>query len=135
MILFIIFPVLIVPLMLVLLAFAFYPAIYPTKIFFKKRGEENVVIEYQYLKKILYISLSILIALIVVQRYFIDISSFLAIRPDLSSRITMAIYMYYLLFLILPIPLSIIIKLLLEHARKEFRFYYAKGCFRKILTN
>jgi hypothetical protein len=36
---------------------------------------------------------------------------------------------YILLFLIPAVPLSIIIKLLLEHARKEFQLYYAKGCF------
>lgn len=40
---------------------------------------------------------------------------------------------YSLLFMIPIVPVSIIIKLLLEHARKEFLLYYAIGCF-KIVT-
>ena len=70
-----------IPLLLTLLVFAFIPAIYPTPKFFKKRGFVNVIIEYQYLKKILYISIFILITLIGFY-YFSDI-----IVNDLSPKV------------------------------------------------
>jgi uncharacterized protein YneF (UPF0154 family) len=179
------------------LVFAFIPAIYPTETFFKKRGFENVIVEYQYLKKILYVSIFILITLIA--GYFIvnselekelkDASSDASLKnlckragaekllpqidqlmkagsfekipktlaaassqnnllkeciDKLTAKASSVIHsfifqlagqwVYYLLFMIPIVPVSIIIKLLLEHARKEFRFYYAKGCF-KIVSN
>jgi len=40
--------------------------------------------------------------------------------------------LYSILFMISPIPVSILIKLLLEHGRKQFRLIYAKGCFKII---
>ena len=64
---------------------------------------------------------------------------------ELSNKVSSKLYsmfpfivlvgpIYNLLFMIPVVPVSIIIKLLLEHARKEFRLYYAKGCF-KIVSN
>jgi len=37
--------------------------------------------------------------------------------------------LYTIVFLLPTIPVFILLKLLLEHARKQFRFYYAKACF------
>ena len=53
-----------IPLLIVLLIFALYPALYYTPIFFKKRGFENIILEYGYTKKILLYSIIILIGLL-----------------------------------------------------------------------
>lgn len=125
------------PLLITLLLFAVYPAIYSTEKFFRKRGNANVVIEYLYLKKILYISLAMLI-IIIISTYYLQ--SYL--ESDLQSNplrtiplvysepyYTLNSILYPTLFLLPAVPISILVKFLLEHARKEFRFYYAKACF------
>jgi hypothetical protein len=54
-----------IPLMAVLFLFSVYPAICPTKKFFKRRGGSNAVIEYKYLTKILFVFLIVLILAII----------------------------------------------------------------------
>ena len=176
---------------LILLVFAFVPAIYPTPKFFKKMGFENVIIEYQYLKKIIYISIVVLITLIGYYLYLVDVTSkviqqdeslrklqakvvlyikkfqpqieelqrrggsateigihtddilkedkqgynlLLEFGSEIASKFFLLIIssslVYQLLIMIPVVPVSITIKLLLAHARREFRLYYAKGCFK-----
>ena len=125
---------------LILLVFAFYPAIYPTAKFFKKRGFENVIVEYQYLKKILYISVFTMITILVIYylldsyRFSISVDEYVKVYDRFWAIIDSIDTSYALVFMILPVSVSIIIKLLFEHARKDFRLYYAKGCF-KIVSN
>ena len=136
----IVFPAPPVLLVLILLVFAVFPAIYPTPKFFKKRGFENVIIEYRHLKKILYISIAILGALLISYYYltfYLYYSGFKRTFDWTTEQgrfeillADMRLNINILLFMIPIVPVSIIIKLLLEHARKEFRLYYAKGCFK-----
>jgi len=185
-----------IPLTLMLLGFAIIPAIYSTPKFFRKRGFVNVIIEYQYLKKILYISVFILIGLIGLYYYLIIVylpnavkqteqdesirrleakqNSYLEkFTPQLNKILSvggsaeevgkhyieilnqdkqyyklvielgniltskaplfvLVLPLWNLLFMVMLVPLSIIIKLLLPHSRKEFQLYYAKGCFKII---
>lgn len=41
--------------------------------------------------------------------------------------------LYFTSFFILPIPISIIIKLVITNSRSLFKLYFAKGCFRIVL--
>lgn len=173
------------PLLIWLLFFAVYPAIYPTHKFYSKRGSENVVIEYAFLKKILYCSILIVIFAIILTQYIImnmsqdnefkelteqytkrlgpvpsgktieEMSRFFneAFQKDpelekLNSEIgkryetiiqslgfTSYSYtvIFYSIYFIAVVPISILIKLLLEHARSKFRISFARACFDIVL--
>jgi hypothetical protein len=187
-----------------LFLFAAYPTIYSTDILFKKRGGANVVIEYQYIRKILYVFLIIEIVtittlyfltpisneqqsnlgdqsytlgsevgIIVSSREYLETlrSDIISSRPgnltgltglDIGTKISVIdnlrlnvsiqegevgsqlgtvvnqliaasrlVYFLYTMVFVLPVvPISILVKLLLDHARKQFRFYYAMACLR-----
>ncbi len=110
-----------------------FPAVYPCEKFFRKRGEENAVFEYQYIKKILYISIVVLI-IIIISLYYInsrtqtnrELSEF----SDKYGPVTAVLY--DIAFMLPAVPIFILVKLLLEHARKQFRFNFAKVCFKII---
>jgi hypothetical protein len=73
-----------IPLLTVLLLFAVFHAAYSSEEFFRKRGETNGVFEYAYIKKILYISLAMLIITVIplyyLQRYVGSLESFRRVR-------------------------------------------------------
>ena len=71
-----------IPLLIVLLVFALYPASFSTPRFFEKRGFENVVIEYQYMKTILFISIILLITFLPL---FLIIEYFRPIINDIEN--------------------------------------------------
>lgn len=77
-----------IPLFIVLLIFALYPAIYSTPKFFKKRGYENVVLEYRYIKIILFSSIIILITIILVYLILANHLSRVNIEPANEQTIT-----------------------------------------------
>ena len=200
------YPVVIPPpaLLIVLLGFAIYPAIYPTPKFFTKREFENVVTEYYYIKKILFVSIIILIIFLslfliseriepIVKKMLPNdettnlqqqkIETIETLDKELEKELKTlrkndtnsnttdgfrsliqklnSIYsndtdsntsplvkkfndilpyskltslLYNSIFFILPPPISIIIKLLIQHSRKLFKLYLARGCFR-IVSN
>lgn len=136
--------------MAVLFLFSVYPAIYTTEIFFKKRGSANVVIEYPYIRKILFAYVIVLIVLII--GYFLTINptnelikkntEHLINRGELdsslSSQIDTLLFIQSLsrgiVFIWLPpVLIFILLKLLLEQPRKRFEFYYAKACFEIVM--
>ena len=134
------------PFMIILSLFSLLPAIYPTEKFFEKRGNENAVLEYRQIRKILF---AFLITLIVTIIILYSLYPFLnkLVRPlseqgmsryeiffhsEYSSLAILTIFLYYYVFVLAAVPIFILLKLLLEHARKQFRFYYAKACFEMI---
>ena len=120
-----------IPLLTVMFVFAIVPAAYSSETFFRKRGEKNGVDEYLYIKKILYISLAVLIITTISLYYFYAYRE--NISPPLPNPLFLLnLVLYYIVFMLPAVPVSILLKLLLEHARKQFRFYYAKACFENI---
>jgi hypothetical protein len=144
--------------MIVLFLFSVYPAIYSTKKFFKKRGNANAIIEYQFIRKILFALLITEIVITVVTYVLSDqleslraeIEDKLAKLAKLDKSESFAMrqeqevhtlivkfgftrsYVQSLLIAASMLPAAaifILIKLLLEYARNQFRFYYAKTCF------
>ena len=183
-----------IPLMLMLLVYAIFPSVFSTPVFFRVRGNENVILEYQYIKKILYLSIIALISLIILYLYLtnalqdVNLSTvfqkddtfnrlnatmaakmselnitakppieqyklikafekdkdFREIQNRLSKRSDELVHsvfplfflidpIFQIIFLIPSIPISIMVKLLLQHSKRQFRFYYAKGCFKIVL--
>ena len=124
-----------VPFMIVLFLFSVFPSVFPVEKFFKIRGNANVVIEYQILRKILFAATIVLVFFIVfllVLSFWIE--AYLR-QPNFIVNISgidlLFIYddIYSIIFILPAVPIFILLKLLLEHARKRFRFYYAKACF------
>lgn len=120
--------------MIVLLVFSVIPAIYPTEYFFKNRSSANVVIEYQYIRRILYASLIVVIISIIavnILNSYIDYILGLPGYDYYSYKILFDVstLLYGLVFLLPAAAFFILVKLMLEHSRKRFRFYYAKTCF------
>ena len=81
-----------IPIMVILFLFSVYPALYPTEKFFKKRGSVNVVIEYQYIRKILFVFLISLIVTIVMIYFLIPIMNEQAISQYAQGMSDMEIY-------------------------------------------
>jgi hypothetical protein len=156
-----------IPLLIVFSLFSFIPAIYPIPIYFQKRGFENIVYEYQFMKKILYVSIILVIALILLLILFQnkDIMNFFVPVPKnyinetllesqnlskteqlnlmLQYTTSEMIYLmkpfeifrllYNIIYFIVPIPIFIVVKFLLDQKRKHFQLFFAKACF-KILS-
>ena len=94
------------------------PARYSTEKYFKKRGFERAIIEFEYVKKIVAVEISILgLTLILNYSIFYRMSD----PESFFNLLTFAA-----LFLVVP---GGFLRLILLIARKEFRFYFAKGCF------
>jgi hypothetical protein len=129
-----------IPLMLILFLFSVYPAVYPTKKFFKKRGSVNVVIEYQYIRKILFAFLISSIVTIVMIYFLIPIMNEQVIPLYSQGLSNTEIYrqvhlipliesLYFMVSVLLAVPIFILLKLLLGHTRRQFSFHYAEACF------
>lgn len=116
---------------IILFIFPPYPFPISVKNYFKTRGYENAVIEYDLVKIILYISVPLFITLTVVLPVLAGkIGSYgsVNIRIALNEPIFRFIQNYLLL-----IVFAAILKLIVALIRKDFRLYYAKGCFKKLI--
>jgi hypothetical protein len=168
-----------VPLLVVLLIYAVYPTLYPVSKFFEKRGSENVLLEYYYIRKILFSAIIIMIIFIplsivytntvngvlktdpvmknlqqqlttraVTLRIMGNLSEDVLqrdievkmIEKKIDARVAQTIpfskifaLVYGSLYFVVPVSISIIVKLLIEHSRKLFKFYLAKACFEVVL--
>ena len=143
------------PYIAAMLFFASFPAIYSSEKFFNIRGYLNVITEYQYIKKILYLSLAVLIIVTVLYAYLYSLLIPIAQMDDNKGNQTIPettpgtlltldllkehiapshplvrpIYFLYATIIMLSVlPISIITKLLLEISRDKFHSYYSKGC-------
>jgi hypothetical protein len=127
-----------------LLVFPPFPAPHSTEKYFRIRGFENAVIEYEFVKKILLVTLVLLISILVftillpfIHSYFppplnrlLDPSILTA--PRTGEEILPLHIIYYLRFYLFIIVVGAFLKILFAIGKSEFRLYYAMGCFRII---
>jgi hypothetical protein len=106
----------------------FYPP-YPTPLsiedYFKERGYKNAVIEYEYVKLILYITVPLFIGLTAMPYFDPLIQQYYSISFRTYQGSTFQVAQTVLLFVVL----AGILKLVFAVFRKKFRLYFAKGCF------
>jgi hypothetical protein len=109
-----------VAILFTILAYLIYPP-YSTEKYFKKKSPENIVMEYEFIKKIMYVLspwIILGIALLVVEQF---------IALSIPGPI-LGIFAVTILVATLSVG-SALIKILLLTVRKEFQLYFAKSCF------
>jgi YVTN family beta-propeller protein len=110
-----------------------YPAPYPSRKYFENRGFHTAVIEYEYVKKILYVTVPLFIVLTALTTIpFIQGQLELPVKSYLS--ISLKVVLQQPAFRVAQgiaffIVFAGLLKLIFAVARKKFRLYYAKGCF------
>jgi hypothetical protein len=106
----------------------FYPP-YPTPLsmedYFKERGYKSAVIEYEYVKLILYVAVPLFIGLTAIPYFDPLIQQYYSITFETYQGTTFVVAQTVLLFVVL----AGILKLIFAVFRKKFRLYFAKGCF------
>jgi hypothetical protein len=127
-----------------LVIFPPFPAPHSTEKYFRIRGFENAVIEYEFVRHILLVALALLIIILAftiilpfIYSYFPPpLSTILNPRilnePTVGQEILPLHIIYYLRFYLFIIVSGAFLKLLLALAKPEFRLYFAKGCFKII---
>jgi hypothetical protein len=131
--------------LITLLVFPPFPAPHSTERYFKIRGFENAVIEYEFVRDILLVALVLLIiilaftiALPFIHSYFppplnMILDPAILNVPTAGQEILPLHLIYYLRFYLFIIVLGAFLKLLFAIAKPEFRLYFAKGCFKIIV--
>lgn len=127
-----------------LVIFPPFPAPHSTEKYFRIRGFENAVIEYEFVRHILLVALALLIIILAftiilpfIYSYFPQpLSTILNPRilneQTVGQEILPLHIIYYLRFYLFIIVSGAFLKLLLALAKPEFRLYFAKGCFKII---
>jgi hypothetical protein len=113
---------------IIIIIYPFYPFIFSKDNYFKRRGFENVVIEYQHIKKIFHISL---LPFIISLFFYITII-ILSIKSALPFIANSDII--FILLSVIVMGAGVLFKELCFFLKKEFRYYFAKGCFRIATT-
>jgi YVTN family beta-propeller protein len=113
-----------------------FPAPYPSKEYFRKRGYHTAVFEYDYVKRILYVA----VPLFILATIFAPL-----IQPQIQplirdvTSINLNVEMQHPAFrfvqgVIFFVVIAGILKIVFAIVRKRFRLYYAKGCFEIIMA-
>jgi hypothetical protein len=122
---------------IMLLAYPPHPAPIPTKNYFESRGYENAVFEYGYIIKILYVALPLLGFLAIVNSSILEslfpLKSYLIepLQKTYGEKLIGSI-VGLLQILLLFIVVAALLKIVFSVVRREFRLFFAKGCFRII---
>jgi len=126
---------------IILVVFPPFPAPFSTQKYFKTQGYENAVVEYEYVRKILLVSLYLLIIVLV---FLISLPGVYSYFPAPLNRIfnpaihqissngleILPIDVIYLIRIYLfIIVFAAFLKMLFATGRSQFRLYFAKGCF------
>ena len=119
--------------------YGLYPAFVRTERFFIKRGYENVVLEYEFIKRLLFVIIILLtiVLIILYSNLFyhnntltnntLTILDILREKPSLnSSLIVFSSILGY-------IAIAAILRITTQNLKREFRFYFAKACGKIIL--
>jgi hypothetical protein len=121
-----------------------YPLTHSTDLFFKRRGFENAVNEYERVKRILYFSIPLPFFLIIfpnlIQIIFPDdylLSSIFLQSPVIFADILSpnASFFQILVTTMLVIVTASLLRLLVYIGRRDFRYNFAKACFIIISKN
>jgi hypothetical protein len=108
-----------------------FPAPYSSEKYFKRRGFQAAVIDYEYVKKILYIAVPLFIFLTIIPNIQYEIQTVLrnySVPINLKVELQQPAYklMQAVTFFIV---LAGLLKIIFALARKKFRLYFAMGCF------
>lgn len=107
------------------LAYSLYPLKYRDESYFEKWGYMHIITEYEFIKRILQVQIPLLIIL----------TLFYFVMPSIGSVWLYEFYMLYLLPAHTELLFSVtagLIWFFYQSRRKEFRYYFAKACIRKI---
>ncbi len=130
--------------LITLVVFPPFPAPHSTKKYFKIRGFENAVLEYEFVRHILLIALVLLIVILAFTIILPFIHSYFppplntVLNPGLlnvrvgGQEVLPLHLIYYLRFYLFIIVVGAFLKILFALAKPEFRLYFAMGCFRII---
>lgn len=127
-----------IPVLIIFIAswiYGLHPAFIRTEKFFSKRGYDNVVLEYEFVKKLLFVIVILLAIVLIIlysnlfyQNNTLTISNMLREKPSLNpSLIMFSTILTY-------IAIAAILRIATQNLKREFRFYFAKGCC-KIMSN
>jgi hypothetical protein len=110
-----------------------YPAPYSSEKYFRARGFETAVVEYEYVKKILYIAIPILIFSTIIPFIATAITALgppIGYISSLNSTPVLKGLLYYAQLYSFLIVIAGLFKIIIAIARKKFRLFFARGCFK-----
>jgi hypothetical protein len=119
----------IIEIMVVIPGYVLFSTVLPTEKYFKLRGFENSIVEFEYVKKILIVAVVVLLIWLVTlnayrytleKRYGSPLPSAASMAPQYVPTI-----FYYLVV----VTFATFLRITFQIARKEFRFYSAKAYF------
>jgi uncharacterized short protein YbdD (DUF466 family) len=116
---------------ILLFAYALYPIGYSSNTYFKKRGFQNAIIEYIYVKKILCVIIPIFIILGIMGRYWIELDLY-TLGDSFFNTFTLWIIIYTIAINLSYPVIAGIIWIIIRSMKEDFRFYFAKACFASI---
>jgi hypothetical protein len=109
-------------LIVILILYPFFSFVYSSETYFRKRGYESTVIEYERIKKIIYLLLPFSILYI----YTI----FWEKLPQIFYQNIYVVPVQYLLLAATLVVASALLKTIVQISKKDFRFYFAKACIK-----
>jgi len=104
-----------------------YPAPYSAEKYFMERGYEAAVSEFNFVRKILYVAVPLLIFFTIITFLQPFFENFFPAKQFLSPVTDSIVFYSARGFLFLAV-LAGILKMIFALSRKRFRLYYAKGC-------
>jgi hypothetical protein len=104
---------------IIVLVYSILPTALSTKKHFEVIGFENSVIEFEFLKKLMYVSLPLLIIIML-----IFLRLYVPENPNFSSVLFPGFTL---------IAGSTLLRIFSYVSKKDFRFYYTRGCYTKAL--
>jgi hypothetical protein len=130
--------------LITLVVFPPFPAPHSTEKYFRIRGFENAVLEYEFVRHILLVTLVLLIVILAFTIILPFIHTYFP--PPLNTLLNPGILnvrgtgqevlplhiIYYLRFYLFIIVVGAFLKILFALAKPEFRLYFAIGCFKII---
>lgn len=111
-----------------ILIYAPYRSAFPTEEYFKRRGYENTINEYRYVKKILFIAIPTFIFFTITNIMVYNNLGSVFIQYVLGL-VGGAYNFIFILFQLFFIVIASLTKIVLQTLKKNFRLYFAKGCF------
>lgn len=116
--------------------YGIYPALNKTEKFYRKRGYVNVVLEYEFVKKFLFVT----IPLVIIFNIFSDFNPFLdlilsensyeyteAYPPNFSRNLHFGFLWMGIKIILTYVTIAALIRIITQIAKKDYRFYFAKA--------
>jgi hypothetical protein len=100
---------------IILFVYALLPVLLPSKRYFKSQSSENLVAEYEFLKKLMYVGIPLLVIVMII-----------FLRTFQPERLNFSYALFPGLILIVG---GALLRIISNTAKKDFRYYYARGCF------